>query len=115
MSSNAKWSLRRRVIFQRRAMGAARGGASGSSCGKRATATSALIPWQGMERALDTAQLVELLSQNAAAISEDLALIEAGAIKFTAFDSDVNEAVSARMRGNLARLEQVIAALDAKS
>lgn len=61
---------------------------------------------------LNTAELIALLSQNAAVLREDIALIEAGAIKFTVHDAAVNQEQVGRLKANLERIEQVIACLE---
>jgi hypothetical protein len=61
---------------------------------------------------LDHGRIVELLMQNAAIIREDLALLAAGAIKLTAFGTDVSHDHAGRLKANLDRLEAVIDAYD---
>ena len=61
---------------------------------------------------MDLATVAELLTQNAAVLREDLALMTAGTIKLTVFGADVTHDQAARLQGNLDRLETALAALD---
>jgi len=61
-----------------------------------------------MEVVLDRDQVVELLTQNAATLREDLALMEAGTIKLSVFGTDVSHDHARRLRANLLRLESVL-------
>ena len=58
---------------------------------------------------MDLANVAKLLTQNAAVLREDLALMEAGTIKLTVFGADVTHDQAARLRGNLGRLETALA------
>jgi hypothetical protein len=58
---------------------------------------------------LDPARVIELLSQNAFVLKEDLALMDAGRIRVQAFGVDVTREQSARLKANLERLEAVLA------
>jgi len=57
------------------------------------------------------ARVVELLSENASILKEDVTHLETGTFKFQAFGVDVTKEQAARLRANLSRLEQVIDAL----
>jgi len=69
---------------------------------------------ESMEVALDRAQVIELLSHSAAAIREDLALMESGTIKVAVFGADVTHDQAGRMKVNLTRLEAILEAYGAE-
>ena len=59
--------------------------------------------------AMDAARVVELCNRSAAAIREDMALIEAGALKWqTEAEQDVSRQQLARMRAVLSFLQEII-------
>jgi hypothetical protein len=64
-----------------------------------------------MEVPVEFARVVELLSENALILKEDVKHLEAGTFKFQAFGVDVTKEQAARLKANLSRLEQVIDAL----
>ncbi|MCL6730325.1 hypothetical protein [Sphingomonas hankyongi] len=53
-------------------------------------------------------RVVELCRQNAAVVREDIALMEAGRLKFQALGSDATREQIARMKANLSRLQEII-------
>jgi hypothetical protein len=63
-----------------------------------------------MEVALDPADLVKLLSQNAYVLREDLTLMESGVLKCQSFGANVTREQAARLNENLSRLQEVIEA-----
>lgn len=62
------------------------------------------------EVALDNGRVIELLSQNAAILREDLTLLAAGTIKLSVFGTNVTHDHASRLKANLTRLEAVLEA-----
>ena len=58
--------------------------------------------------AIADARVVELCSQNAYVLKEDLALMESGSIKIQVFGADATKEQAARLRANLSRLQEII-------
>jgi hypothetical protein len=59
--------------------------------------------------AMSADRVIELCTQNAEVLKEDIALIEAGKIKFLALGvADVTREQVARLKGNLSRLQEII-------
>jgi hypothetical protein len=57
---------------------------------------------------MDRAQAVNLLSQNAYTLREDLALMESGFVKCQSFGANVTAEQAARLQANLSRLLAII-------
>ena len=64
-----------------------------------------------MEVALKPVHIIKLLARNAYVLQEDVKLMEDGAIKVQAFGVDVTREQAARLKANLMRLEDALAAL----
>jgi hypothetical protein len=79
--------------------------------GLRTTPLRGIEGLSAMEVPVKSARVVELLSQNASVLKEDVTCLEAGTFKFQAFGVDVTKEQAARLRANLSRLEQVISAI----
>ena len=62
---------------------------------------------------MDLAQVAKLLAQNAALLSEDIKLMEAGVIRCQSFGANVTTEHAARLRANLTRLETILSAFEA--
>jgi hypothetical protein len=58
---------------------------------------------------VNRARLIELLSQNACVLREDLDMLDAGTVRIKAFGVDVTREQASRLKANLKRLEQVLA------
>ena len=60
---------------------------------------------------MESVQIMKLLARNAYVLQEDVKLMEDGAIKVQAFGVDVTREQAARLKANLVRLEEALAAL----
>jgi len=59
---------------------------------------------------VDIAEVIDLLSLNAAVLRDDVALMEAGILKCESFGTNVTREQAARLSANLARLDAIIQA-----
>ena len=57
---------------------------------------------------MNVSLVLELLSQNACVLREDVSLMETGFVRCDAFGADVTREQTARLKGNLSRIEEII-------